>query len=942
MSDHPTKSEPGASPAPAPAPPPPAVRPQDDTPAMRQYHRFKKQHPECVLFFRIGDFYEMFYDDARLAHKVMGVTLTQRTEGIPMAGVPYHAVEGYLRRMIQAGHRVAVCEQIEDPNAPAPGASTPGGSGKGIIDREVTRVITPGTLTDESLLEEGRENPLAAVVFLAEGASVAWAELSTGAFHLATFAPAELADELARIAPSELLYVETADARPPTRIKDLVEPLGCAAAGRPGWQFRLDDARQTLCRQFGVASLAGFGLTDDDPAIGPAGAIVAYLLETQRSRADLVAAKRQANAGPNADPNGAPPLPRSLSHLQPPQRFVRSDHLVIDQVSLRSLEVERTMRSGGADGSLLGVLQDCVTAMGKRTLRNWLCYPLCRREPIVERQRMIAALVDDAALLDALRATLGDVQDVQRILARIAVGRATPRDLVALGRASAQARPLALLLADRPWIAGYHARLAAAAAPLSALSAAIAAACVDAPPHHLREGGLIRDGFDARLDESRGLQRDSHTWLASYQKSLIDSTGIPSLKVGFNKIFGYYIELSAAQRDKAPPEWSRKQTLKNAERFITPDLKDFEGKVLTAEQRAVAREGELFFELCTAAQNAAGTLQAFADAVAELDVLACLARRAARFRYVCPTIVDAPVLQIRAGRHPVLDEILGDQFVPNDVALGREPDGAADPAASSNLGHTLGLITGPNMAGKSTYIRQAALLTLLAHTGSFVPAEAAVIGLCDRIFTRIGASDELHAGQSTFMVEMTETSNICHHATPRSLVILDEIGRGTSTLDGLSLAWAIAEHLADRACRTLFATHYHELTALAQRFANVVNLNVTVREWQEQIVFLHRIVPGSADRSYGIHVAKIAGLPHAVVHRANELLSQLEVNHNSPAAPRPKSSAPRAPDPQMSLFTEYLPHPVVASLRGMDIEKLSPLQAFDALRRLRDQATTDG
>ncbi|MEX0654304.1 MAG: DNA mismatch repair protein MutS [Phycisphaeraceae bacterium] len=928
------------------------------TPAMQQYQRFKKQHPHCVLFFRMGDFYEMFYDDAKLAHKVLGVTLTQRTEGVPMAGVPYHAVENYLRRMIQAGHRVAVCEQVEEA-----------AQAKGVVKRDVTRVVTPGTITDESLLEEGQENPLAAVVFQGQGAkgprgqaaegkeiaSIAWAELSTGAFHVATLAADEVADELARVRPRELIYCETADGEAPTRVRQLAEALGCSLTPRPGWQMRQGEAVEALRRQYGVAQLAGFGFDDDDPALAPAGGILHYLTETQCVGADDPHAKAETR---NA----------KLSHLQPPRRFVRNSHLVIDQTSLRSLEVERTLRSGGTEGSLVATLQaggGCVTAMGKRMLRHWLCYPLCEREPIEGRQRVVQALVNDVRFLDELRAALDGVQDVQRITARLAVNRATPRDLVALGRSAAQVRQLERMLADRPTVAHYHEPVAALVAPLESLARQIAEACVDEPPAHLRDGGLVRDGYDAQLDEYRNLQRDSHDWLARYQKQLIDTTDLPALKVGFNKVFGYYIELTRANRDKAPDDWTRKQTLKNAERFITPELKEYEQKVLSAESRGVAREQALFAELCTLAQQQTAGLHRFAELVAELDVLGCFARRAVRHRYVKPTIVDDPVLHVDGGRHPVLDELLGEQFVPNDVALGsrgsgigfregeanaepdREPQATKPDTRDPSPAATLALITGPNMAGKSTYIRQAALITLLAHTGSFVPADRATVGLCDRIFTRIGASDELHAGQSTFMVEMTETANICHHATARSLVILDEIGRGTSTLDGLSLAWALAEHLAHLGPRCLFATHYHELTALADEYDNVANLNVTVREWQDQIVFLHRIAPGKTDRSYGIHVAKIAGLPQPVVDRANQLLGQLAVSH-APApgtapgtTPAPAPSHSRAKRDQLPLFTEYVDHPVLTELRQADLTQLTPMQAFDLLRQLHEQVNHD-
>jgi len=509
-------------------------------------------------------------------------------------------------------------------------------------------------------------------------------------------------------------------------------------------------------------------------------------------------------------------------------------------------------------------------------------------------------------------------------------------------------------------VAHYHDPIAALLEPLEALAGQIAEACVDEPPAHMREGGLIRDGHDPQLDEDRALRRDSDTWLGKYQKQLIDETGISNLKVGYNKVFGYYIEVTAAHREKAPDQWTRKQTLKNAERYITPELKEYEQRALSAESRSIAREQALFRELCDHAAAQTARLHSFAQLVAELDALQCFAQRAVKGRYVKPEIVEQPVLRVDGGRHPVLDELLGDQFVPNDVGLGNgrwrmedggsEAGGVADhePDPPSDIRHpTLALITGPNMAGKSTYIRQSALITLMAHTGSFVPADRATVGLCDRIFTRIGAADELHTGQSTFMVEMTETANICHHATEHSLVILDEIGRGTSTLDGLSLAWALAEHLAQKRPRTLFATHYHELTQLAEQHETVTNLNVTVREWRDQIVFLHRIVPGAANRSYGIHVAKTAGLPESVTDRADDLLGQLAVSHNGSAAtptaaPARPAAKRKAAAPQMSLFTEYVHHPVVDQLRAVELDRLTPLEAFDLLRQLRDRAQQAG
>jgi len=907
-----------------------SAKPKQDTPAMRQYKHFKKQHPGCVLFFRMGDFYEMFYEDAVLAHKAMGITLTQRTEGVPMAGVPYHSVEGYLRKMIQAGHRVAICEQVEDAK-----------EAKGVVKRDVTRVMTPGTLTDESLLDEGAENPLAAIAYHHQAgsngaqASIAWLELSTGSFSVATLDESEAEEELARIAPRELLYCDTATGEAPLRIEHLKQQLGCSATGRPSWQFRIDEASDALKDQYGVAQLSGFGFADDDPALTAAGAILQYLGETQRSG--------EAASG----------TPSRLAHLRPPKRFARHEHLVIDPASLRSLEIDRTLRTGQTEGALLGIFKGPsapATSMGKRLLRHWLCYPLSDRGGIEQRQGVVQSMIDDSRFRRELKEAIDPVQDIERIAARLAVGRATPRDLVALGRSVGQAKAVQDVLSDRPNQSTYHDRAAELLAVLEPLAKTILDACIDQPPAHLREGGLIADGHDAELDEARSLQRDSHAWLAQYQARLAEEHDLPHIKVGYNKVFGYYIELSAANKDKAPDAWSRKQTLKNAERFITQDLKAFEGKVLSAESRAVAREQALFAELCQQAAGEMASLHGFAQLVAELDVLGAFAERSARAKYVRPTIVDEPVLQIQAGRHPVLDELLGDQFVPNDLGLGAWGSGleGADPeqpqATSPKPQATLALITGPNMAGKSTYIRQAALITLLAHTGCFVPADSAVVGLTDRIFTRVGANDELHAGQSTFMVEMTETANICHHATERSLVILDEIGRGTSTLDGLSLAWAIAEHLAAPGSetgktrpgpRTLFATHYHEITTLAERLPQITNLSVTVREWQDEIVFLHRIASGSADRSYGIHVAKIAGVPDGVITRANQLLAELVVSHAG-GSTGAKPQAAKAP-PQMSLFKEYLPHPVVEKLQQTDLNALTPMQAFDLIRQWQEE-----
>ena len=910
--------------------PPKGPAPAAATPAMRQYARFKAQHPECVLFFRMGDFYEMFNEDAELAHRVLGLTLTERTSGIPMTGVPHHAVDTYLRRMIEQGYRVAVCDQIQDAS-----------EAKGIVDRAVTRVLTPGTLVDEGLLDESRANHLAAIHFLAPGeraaAVVAVTELSTGAFRLLDVPAGAVADEMLRTAPSELLYAETDDGSVPPQIEAIRRTVGCALTSRPAWTFRLRDAREGLLEHFGVTTLAGFGLGDDDPAVGPAGALLRYLAETQA-----------------LDPTASR---RGLSHLRPPRRDPPDRYLTIDAASLRSLEIERTMRTGQTAGSLLSILQQCRTAMGKRRLRQWLCFPLRDREAIEGRQRAVGALLDDEDLAGRLAEHIARVQDVARIVGRVALGRATPRDLVALGLSVDRLEAVAELLHGRPQFSSHAAQLEGLAETLTPLARTIRSRCVDEPPAHLREGGLFRDGIDDELDELRTLQSDANTWLGRYQKSLIEQTGINSLKVGYNKVFGYFIAVTHTHADKIPASFSRTQTLKNAERYLTPELKTFQEKVTTARTQAIEREKLLFGRLCEQIAEQVSALATFADVIGELDVLASFADAARRFGLVRPQLVDEPIIDIRQGRHPVLDRTLAERFVPNDCVMGAMRDArcamseeaqgdttgapqdpGSRPHGASRIAHraSLLLITGPNMAGKSTYIRQVALIVLLAHTGSYVPAEAATIGLTDRIFTRIGASDELHAGQSTFMVEMTETASILHHATDRSLVILDEIGRGTSTLDGLSLAWAIVEALAARRCRTLFATHYHELTSLADRLDNVANLHVSVREWGEQVIFLYRILPGRTDRSYGIHVAKIAGLPNEVITRATQLLATLAVQTESTAI-RDPAEKPAAGAGQLSLFTEYVEHPVVGEIRKLQPESMTPLEAFDVLRRLKNE-----
>jgi DNA mismatch repair protein MutS len=892
-----------------------------DTPAMQQYFRFKQEQPGCVLLFRMGDFYEMFDEDAVRVSKAIGLTLTQRSAGLPMAGVPFHQLDNYLRKLIHAGFRVAICEQLEDP-----------AKAKGIVKRGVTRVVTPGTLVDEGLVESDSVHNLAAVYFSGEGdtsgAGLAIVDASTGEMAVLSAPAVELADHLLRRNVRELLYSATADLKPPPRVKRLLDGLQIAGTPRPAWHFRPQDAAPAVREHYGVASLAGFGLSDEDETVPAIAAVIRYLRETQT----IV----------SGDGNRA-----GLSHVRPPKRDVRTSECILDAVSLRALEVERTLRTGlgGApDRSLVGLFLGASgkgaprTPMGRRLLRDWLSRPLADAAKIRSRQDAVGSLTEDRRLAEEIAAKLDGVQDAARIAGRLALDRATPRDLVALGRSVARCGPLLTTMDGVASLAIVRAELASVEPPLRELAGEIGAMCVDDAPPHLREGGLLRDGVDPALDEARLLQRDAGAWLASYQERLVRDHNLPNLKVGFNKVSGYYIELPTAQSRLAPASLTRKQTLKNAERYTTPELREFESKVLTAESRAFDRERELFAALCARAAAQLPAITGFSDAAAALDVTLAFADRAAARGWKRPEVVDEPVLSIHAGRHPVLEDLLGSAFVPNDMELGVEGNAAA-----------LALITGPNMAGKSTFIRQTALIVLLAHAGSFVPADRATIGVTDRIFTRIGADDALHAGQSTFMVEMTETANILHHTTARSLVVLDEIGRGTSTLDGLSLAWAIAEHLAGdlaggRGPRTLFATHYHELTDLEERLAGRVrNLHVAVREWpgadgHPDIVFLHRIEPGRADQSYGIHVARLAGLPVGVIDRAREVLSSLAVQHGPATVTASAAPAGQARAGQMSLFTEYLEHPAIDQLRELKIEAMSPMQAFDALRRLKEEA----
>ena len=885
--------------------------PQLDTPAMRQYRSFKEQYPDYILLFRMGDFYEMFGEDAKTASRVLGLALTSRSKGptaIPLAGLPYHALDGYLRRLIQAGHRVAICEQVEDPR-----------QAKGVVDRDVTRLVTPGTLTEEELLDQRQGNYLAAVFRAGKAkpdagaatatpnlrsqlrdlesplAGIAWVELSSGAFH-AMLAPAEhVMDELVRIAPAEVIFPEADPLDLPAGRQHLRDATGATPTSRPPWAFEAEAATEALRKHFRAKTLAGFGFDGWDASLSAAGAIIEYLNETQKT---------------------------ALGHIASLRRLDRSDHMAIDGNTLRCLEVHRTLRSGKREGSLLACLDRTVTGMGARLLERWLTFPLVRYSEILARQDAVERLAAERGVLAELRERLADVAQMDRIAANIALARVRPRELVALGQTCEILPEIAAAVAevDAPLVADLAPKLTGLEPIGELIGRAIDPDC----PNGLRDGGVIAAGFDEELDRLRRIGADGQSWLAAYQAEQVRRTGVGNLKVGYNKVFGYYIEISNAHADKAPADYVRKQTLKNAERYITDELKRYESEVLTAVERARQMEINLFERVRLALAEHVRRMQAAAEALAVLDALAGFAQLAAERGYVRPEITQENVLEIVAGRHPVLAEQLREQFVPNDVVMDATDD-------------RLLIITGPNMAGKSTYIRQAALLVLLAQTGCFLPAERARIGLADRIFTRVGAADELTAGLSTFMVEMIETANILNNATSRSLVILDEVGRGTSTYDGLALAWAICEHIALRLkCRTLFATHYHELTELESLLDGTKNLNVAVREWADEVIFLHKIVEGGCDQSYGVHVARLAGVPKDVIDRARALLPQLQA-HLAEGLDMPQlARRAKAAAAQMNLFADPAGR-VAREIQSADLDHMTPMQAMELLRKLKGE-----
>lgn len=866
------------------------------TPMMRQYQELRARHPGALLMFRLGDFYELFFEDAQVAARELEIVLTSREVGkgrrAPMCGVPHHALNGHLARLVDRGYRVAICDQVEDPS-----------KARGLVRREVTRVVTPGTVMDAALLP-AREHRYLAAVSGEDGAwGVAAVDLSTGDFLATQIEGADadrrLADEIARLDPREVLFQTNKTGA------DLASAEGGAGQGAgnrwtqlDAWRFEPGIARRALLDHFRVTSLDGFGCETLALATSAAGALVQYLQQTQQS---------------------------PLAHLRGLRVYGTESVLDLDEITRRNLELLRNRNDGSARHTLIGVLDETMTAMGGRLLREWLLRPLLDVEEITARHSAVGAALQDRVRRAAVRGTLRTLPDLARLVGRIGHGSATARDLCALRDGLERLPGLRAEVAALP--DARFVGLAGALDPHGDVAAQIARALVDDPPTGLREGGMIRPGYDPDLDRLREAASGGKSWIAGLEASERERTGIRSLRVGFNKVFGYYIEVSNANQHLVPADYIRRQTLTGAERYITPEMKEREAAILGAEERIAAVEFELYSALRDAVATRASTLLEVARALAEADVLLALAEAAERGGYIRPEMTAEPVIEVRDGRHPVVERILeGERFVPNSLRLDVRD-------------RALLIVTGPNMAGKSTLLRQVALIIVMAQMGSFVPAAWARVGITDRIFTRVGATDEIASGRSTFLVEMQEVSRILHGATERSLILLDEVGRGTSTYDGMSLAWAVVEYLHNRiGARTLFATHFHELTELADVLPRVHNIAMQVQEQGEQIVFLHTVADGRADRSYGIHVAQLAGIPGEVIAEAGRILEQLEANAARPGEADAEPLPSRARGPRQLPLALELTSPLEDELLGLAIETMTPLDALRALADLRERA----
>ncbi|MBS1248572.1 MAG: DNA mismatch repair protein MutS [Chloroflexi bacterium] len=844
------------------------------TPVRRQYLEIKRQYPEAIVFFRLGDFYETFDEDAETVSRVLDIVLTSRNAGggvrVPMAGIPHHAAENYLSRLIDAGHHVAICEQVGDHPV------------NGLMPRDVVRVVTPGTILEQDLLPGDANNYLGCILIEEKRAGVAYVDITTGEFSVTELSGGDIREsvrsELLRLHPAETLF--------PDSMAWSETNTSAHYTAWPAWRFEKMRCESVLKEQFNVESLDGFGVRGHPLAIRAAGAVVQYLGETR---------------------------PEALKLLSSLSTYSLTEFMTLDAATRRNLELTETIRGGTAEGSLLGVLDCTVTPMGKRLLRRWVSKPLLDVSLIRKRHDGVEFFFTEGLLRAEMREELKSLNDLERLVNRVAGGTAQPRDLVAI-RATLEMLPdvrdlLPAQLPEDSSLGEILANFSTCSPALNLLTSALQ----DDPPATVGHLGIIRQGYSEELDEVMESTRHAREWIANLESVEQERTGINSLKVSHNKVYGYYIEVTKAKADYVPDDYIRKQTLVNAERYVTPELKEYETKVLNAEEQIQEIERRLFYDLCQQLSRYGEEMLKTARVLAHWDTLAALAETAALNGYVRPEVVEGDVLDVRDGRHPVVEHTLaGKRFVPNDTTF--------------EEGERIRIITGPNMSGKSTFLRQVALIALLAQMGSFVPAKSARIGLVDRIFTRIGAQDEIHAGQSTFMVEMVETANILNHATPRSLLILDEIGRGTSTYDGVAIAWAMVEYLHNhpqKRSKTLFATHYHELTQLSDLLPGVRNYNVAVSEAEGDVVFLYNIVPGGADQSYGIHVAQLAGVPGPVVQRAEEIMRQLEKSSGKAV-----KIDPQAPQ-QMALFPET--NPLVEELEGLDLNELSPLEALNRL-----------
>jgi DNA mismatch repair protein MutS len=865
------------------------------TPMFAQYLEIKEQYQDTILFYRLGDFYETFFEDAQTAARELELTLTGREGGkamgrVPMAGIPYHSAEGYIARLIERGYKVAICEQMEDPKA-----------AKGLVKRDVTRVITPGTLVEPKLLQERQNNFLCAVAYGKSGFGLAVADISTGEFAACEFTGSDgmrqLVDELGRLEPAEVILEPGLEEEP--RLAGALKAWGIPTSALDAKHFKHAEAHRKLTQQFAVASLAGFGCEQLLLATAAAGAALAYLSETQKT---------------------------SLGHISGLAVYYPGEYMVLDNASRRNLELTRSLRDGGRRSTLLWVVDKTITSMGARMLKAWLERPLLRLPDIVKRHEAVQELVNKPTLRADVRSLLGDVYDLERLSGRVAYGNANAKDLIALKNSLVTLPSVRVMLEDVA-----SARLVDLRDSLDMLDDVrdlIEQAISDEPPISVTDGGVIKTGFDGEVDRLRTATREGKGWIAALEVREREKTGIRSLKVGYNKVFGYYLGVTNSQIHHVPDYYIRKQTLANEERYITPELKEMEQAVLGSDEKLVGIEYDLFVHVRNRVAREVTRIQQSARAIAELDALASFGEVAALYGYVRPLVDNTTVLEIKDSRHPVLERVMAEgSFVPNDIALDTQENRVM-------------LITGPNMGGKSTVMRSAALASILSQAGSFVPASSAHIGLVDRVWTRVGASDDLATGQSTFMMEMTEVSNILHAATSRSLVVLDEVGRGTATFDGLSIAWAITEYLHERVgARTLFATHYHELCELEGMLPGVKNFSMAVREKGDDIVFLRKLIRGGADRSYGIQVARLAGLPKEVVERSREILATLEEDEGERKQRREVATVKLRQKPQVQLtFFEQKQHPVVEELLGLNVLALTPMDALNLLYKLQAKA----